>query len=78
VTGRSPVRRSSTERGVSVCDPETSIMRRLRPTRAVKASKIYISQKINIRSDNLIVFLLYTVVNGKYGHKTRIVCLRYV
>jgi len=35
-TGRSLVRRSPTERGVSVCELETSTVRRPKPTKAVE------------------------------------------
>ena len=35
-TGRSLVQSSPTEKGASECDPETSKMRRPRPTRTVK------------------------------------------
>jgi len=38
-TGRSLVQKGSTECGVSKCDLETSMMMRLRPTRAVKPRK---------------------------------------
>ena len=39
VTGRSPVQRTPTECGVSECDLETSMMKRLRPTTVVELGR---------------------------------------
>jgi len=53
VTGRSLVQRSPTECGVSECNRESSITRRLRPTRAV------VPWQINNNNNNS-VLLYYT------------------